>query len=448
MGISTNERRTEEDNQLKKNAANKVLHKISNSRTQMFVLFLVIFLFVNHFDFFKHPTDSMISNIRMAILGTNLVVVYLGVIFLPATSKGRPFNGLFWKLVQSLTLAYALNVLFLCFFSKENLQLVLRDIFDSSLGVPLPDKNYAADCRLITPEHPTSWMGNLTDHIDIFVLAHFLGWTFKVWIFRNTTVAWLMSLGFEVMELTLEVYLPNFRECWWDHLLLDIFGCNLIGMLIGFYTIRKFKMRKLHWFMEPSEKTAKMTWYQKFIYSFTSRKEYIMQDKWHWLTGFHTFNGVLFFFCTNFALDLSYFFVKSQIHMPPPHWIFAIRIWVLAFFSILAANDYYDYIVERSFNAMTMPLFLMFFVIGIEWIMFYKNMSEGLFDASLHWFIKVFWTLFLTFWAGVNLYFVYEKYFQNSSMVRFMIRRKMSESSSTVDSVPTQKASARAAKLK
>lgn len=269
-----------------------------------------------------------------------------------------------------------MNVFALCFFSSKNLQYILHIIYDERLGQPLVQKDYAADCRLITPEHPTSWMGNLTDHIDIFVLSHFLGWMFKALIFRNTVMTWLMSVGFEVLELSFEVYLPNFKECWWDHFLLDIFGCNLIGMMIGFYLINKFKMRKIHWFMEPSEKTKNMSLWQKFKYSFTSRAEYIKNDRWHWLSDMWTFNGVLFFCFTNYSIDLSYFFVKSQIHIPPPHWLFAIRIWILAFYSILSVNDYYDYIAERRGNAMSLPVFLTYFILICEWMLFYKHLMR------------------------------------------------------------------------
>ena len=275
-------------------------------------------------------------------------------------------------------MAYAMNVFFLLFFSKENLQIVLRDIYDSDLGKPLPEKNYAADCRLWTPDHPTSYFGNVTDHIDIFVLSHFLGWAFKVWIFRNSTLAWIMSFFFEVMEFSFEVWLPNFKECWWDHFGLDVFGCNLIGMLIGFYTMKKFKMRRLNWFMAATEKTEGMSKWGKVRAMFTLRDEYIKNDKWHWLTEMWTFNGVLCFCVTNLALDLSYFFMKSQIEIPPPHWLFAIRIWILAFFAILAANDYYDYVVERRCNSMTLPLYLIYFIIGLEWMMFYKHMKRKL----------------------------------------------------------------------
>ena len=304
-------------------------------------------------------------------------MLYFGILFLPETSKTRPFQGFFWKVVQALAFTYALNVFFWCFFSKENLQFVLGNIYDSSLGKPLPEKDYAADCRVFTPENPTSYMYNITSNIDMFVLAHFLGWTFKVWIFRNSTLAWIMSIAFEIMEFTMEVWLPNFKECWWDHLLLDVFGCNLVGMLIGFYTMKKFRMRKIHWFLAPSAESEGLSLWGKFKHAFTSRDEYIKNDKWHWLSELWTFNGVMCFMFTNLALDLSYFFVKSQIAVPPPHWLFGIRIWILGFFCILAANDYYDYISERRLNSMTLPVFLIFFIVGTEWMLFYKNMQRS-----------------------------------------------------------------------
>ena len=109
------------------------------------------------------------------------------------------------------------------------MQLVLGTIFDKKLGVPLPERSYADDCRVYTPENENSKFSNITESVDVFVLAHFLGWTFKTWIFRNNVMAWICSIGFEIMEWTMEVWLDNFAECWWDHLVLDMFGCNLIG---------------------------------------------------------------------------------------------------------------------------------------------------------------------------------------------------------------------------
>lgn len=87
--------------------------------------------------------------------------------------------------------------------------------------------------------------------MDIYITSHFFGWMAKTLIFRNNVLIWIMSIGFEVLERSLNQFLPNFSECWWDSLLLDLLGCNLIGILIGNYIINKFKLKKYHWFFEP-----------------------------------------------------------------------------------------------------------------------------------------------------------------------------------------------------
>ena len=39
------------------------------------------------------------------------------------------------------------------------------------------------------------------------------------------TVHPVSSVGFELLEYTLECQLPNFGECWWDHVCLTIPPC-------------------------------------------------------------------------------------------------------------------------------------------------------------------------------------------------------------------------------
>ena len=56
----------------------------------------------------------------------------------------------------------------------------LHSVYDEKLGVPLVQKDYAADCRLITPEHPSSWMGNITDHLDVFSDGSMNQWSFLI----------------------------------------------------------------------------------------------------------------------------------------------------------------------------------------------------------------------------------------------------------------------------
>lgn len=89
--------------------------------------------------------------------------------------------------------------------------------FDSNLGVPLPEKSYAEDCRIFTPEHPSSLFFNIVDALDVHFIAHFAGWWFKMMIIRDVKLCWICSALFELMEVTFRHWLPNFWECWWDH---------------------------------------------------------------------------------------------------------------------------------------------------------------------------------------------------------------------------------------
>jgi phosphatidylserine synthase 2 len=97
---------------------------------------------------------------------------------------------------------------------------------------------------------------------DEFVVAHILGWWGKAVMIRNQLLLWVLSIGFELMEvrsgcsigkeflsylfipvlsstrkyayydilkLTFRHMLPNFNECWWDSIILDILICNWFG---------------------------------------------------------------------------------------------------------------------------------------------------------------------------------------------------------------------------
>ena len=48
-------------------------------------------------------------------------------------------------------------------------------------------------------------------------------------IIRDHALLWVLSVGFELMELTFQHMLPNFNECWWDSWILDVAVCNFIG---------------------------------------------------------------------------------------------------------------------------------------------------------------------------------------------------------------------------
>lgn len=54
----------------------------------------------------------------------------------------------------------------------------------------------------------------------------------------------LVTLIFRVFFAHL---LPNFQECWWDALILDVLLCNGLGIAVGMLICRLLEMRVFHW---------------------------------------------------------------------------------------------------------------------------------------------------------------------------------------------------------
>lgn len=62
-----------------------------------------------------------------------------------------------------------------------------------------------------------STISTLQDKLDLFVATHFFGWWLKTLVLRDWWLCTVFSIMFEILEYTLEHQLPNFKECWWDH---------------------------------------------------------------------------------------------------------------------------------------------------------------------------------------------------------------------------------------
>lgn len=71
--------------------------------------------------------------------------------------------------------------------------------------------------------------------VDEFVPAHILGWWGKTLMLRDPSMLWVISIGFELMEVTFRHWLPNFNECWWDSWILDFLICNNLGIWLGMF---------------------------------------------------------------------------------------------------------------------------------------------------------------------------------------------------------------------
>ena len=87
----------------------------------------------------------------MLVLMTMSII--LSMLYLPDGMIGRP-SQLLWKGVTGFSIFYLVILLLVVFLEPEQTQWLLKTVFDSSLGVPLPEKSYASDCRVYIPGDP------------------------------------------------------------------------------------------------------------------------------------------------------------------------------------------------------------------------------------------------------------------------------------------------------
>jgi phosphatidylserine synthase 2 len=78
----------------------------------------------------------------------------------------------------------------------------------------LVEKDYINGCEIFTPNDWRIGLNNLNEKIDVYVVAHFLGWVGKMIIIRDLKMCLFLSVFFEFLELTFKYWLPNFNECW------------------------------------------------------------------------------------------------------------------------------------------------------------------------------------------------------------------------------------------
>lgn len=171
-----------------------------------------------------------------------------------------------WKGVTGFTFVYLIALIVFLFLDKQQTQQVLSVVFDRSLGVPLPEKSYAGDCRLYIPNSAEPFK-NIQSSLDIFIWAHLVGWFVKTLICRDLKLVLFQSVFFELLEVMWRHYLPNFYECWWDHAILDVMGMNLLGIMLGWWVIKKYHLQRLKWSLR--EGPLKRTFLQNTYTFFT-----------------------------------------------------------------------------------------------------------------------------------------------------------------------------------
>lgn len=274
---------------------------------------VVLFFFVVYGSIWNEDAmkggDEKVKRIRSGLLLAGSSFLLYCMMQLRDGHLLRPHPAL-WRIVHGTGLIYLLLLAYLLCQDWNGVVDFLK-LFDAKVGEDEAEKDYAKDCR-VWVEGETGGFINVMDQVyDVFMVAHFLGWTLKALILRDWGLMWVASVLFEVLETSFGHLYPNFNECWWDHLVLDIFGCNFIGMCLGMYLVERITTHQFNWTGRPSTSFGKM---KRVALQFTpySFETY----RWHVFESWRRFAIGVSVLIILLLGEMNAFFIKSTFKIP------------------------------------------------------------------------------------------------------------------------------------
>jgi len=312
----------------------------------------------------------------------------------------------FWRVVLGINLLYELALVFLLFQDIDSARELLKYI-DPSLGRPLPEKSYGENCAF-TPQ-------NIIDAMDIFCVAHALGWFGKALILRDYWFCWILSVAFEFAEYSLQHQLANFEECWWDHWILDVLLCNWLGTYLGMKTCQYFEVKHYEWRgmrqTRGLRSKAKRAMQQFSPHDFTAFKWAGSADFLHYIT-------VVILLAVFLAAELNPFYLKSLLWMEPDHPIIVGRLAGIFLCGLPAVRELYQYINNpRRAVRMGQHTWLLLATICTE-LLAIRKWSRGMFTEPFPFYVKLGWSI------GATLLTVYPVVSFGIPAARKYIRRQ------------------------
>jgi phosphatidylserine synthase 2 len=347
--------------------------KSSHCSSTKYILFVSILCMV--FGYLGMTSNGEM-NMRNGILGLMFAFLAFGSIYMPDSYLRRP-HPIIWRFLLSAGLLFTIIITFLLFQDRDFTRQFLR-IFDRRLGTPLIEKVYGDTCSLSSAEFPYFSLKNVYAIADYYLIAHFTGWYVKMLIVRDFKLCWVLSILFEIQEITFQNWFVNFAECWWDTLLFDVFGCNALGIYFGSLTIDYFDMKRYNWF--------------------TNEK-----GEWKLFTSLKEFLGLIWFLVFINLVDMSHFFLKHSLWIPPNSYILFIRINMWAYFAIICTREYYEVMAGNGVRRFYQNITLAHFIIFIEVCLSVK-FSEGLYTEPFSHNVRCFWSGLLMAIIMISIY--------------------------------------------
>lgn len=302
------------------------------AHTATVLIFLVLCL--TYVGVIENPTDDSEFNSKRGIYAALFFWVFAGMTIMPDGPFLRP-HPLIWRAAFAVSIVYQLILIFILFQTPKDARKLLKFV-DKKLGEPNPERDYGGTCLVYDAQVPHNPYHNVWDKMDIFIFSHLFGYFCKTLIFRDWWLVTVISVMFEFLEYSLEHQLPNFSECWWDHWILDVIVCNGAGTVIGLLTLRYLSLKTYNWrglYNIPTYRGK----IKRIIAQFSPHGW--IEFTWNPLSSLERWLavcGIIFMFLLT---ELSTFYLKFVLWVPPEHWINGVRLGFLLLWGAVGLRE-------------------------------------------------------------------------------------------------------------
>lgn len=357
---------------------------------------------VIYFAFVRNETNTQ-DNIWAGICCVVFFFLIISVLTFPNGPFTRPHPAL-WRIVFGLSVLYLLALLFLLFQSYSTVNSILYWIDPSLRNFHIDmDKEYGVNCSDIS-------FTKIWSHVDVFAWGHFFGWMFKAVLIRHIGILWAISIMWEFTEIAFAHLLPNFVECWWDALILDVLICNGLGIWCGLKICKALEMREYKWvsIRDISSTSGKI---KRAMLQFTP----LSWTPVRWLDPTCTY--MRFFALSQLVVfwqisELNTFFLKHIYEMPPSHPLVIARLCLIGVIVAPSVRQYYIYVTDPRCKRVGTQCWVYGAIMVTESMLCFKNGRELFGQAQA--LNIVIWLLIQLLVSVLCVYgcVVYHKYFE------------------------------------
>jgi len=287
--------------------------------------------------FTRDQTINQSENIMTGLISLAVFFMIISILTLPNGPFTRPHPAL-WRCVLGLSILYLLLVQFLLHQDWDTVRAIIVWLDPKMTNYTVDsEKEYGVNCWDITAER-------LYSHLDWFAFGHYWGWGMKALVIRHYGLLWSISVMWELTEMVFGHLLPNFYECWWDNLVLDVLICNGLGIFTGMQVCKFLEMREYKWESIKNISGAKGKFKRALLQ--------LTPESWsavRWLdpqSGYMRLIAVIQFMLIWQMVELNTFFIKHIFPMPAEHPICVFRILLFGLIAAPATRQYYTYVTD------------------------------------------------------------------------------------------------------